>query len=280
MPVKSGERAEALLRRLRAAKQDLAKRGAKATELVLQQDGVLPKGERWWLLVFTAFDGTPAGPDFTLAVEFSEISQEMLAFAGEALPGLSSLTLGTPLGEAQITLPHPAAFPTLKHLTIRRVAGPSQAQFWDSLRSYKQQLEGLYITDTQPMGSRDPVTHRPYWSKSFTGGVSHVIRQLEVPCELDPWLVGLLREQTPALRELTVHGVSVQQHPGEAVPAPESVSWQRLVVRAGPCCLLSQAAWAWLPTPTEGTLSMEFEGAASVIINLSQVDQVWYGAFD
>lgn len=76
VPVKG--RAEALSRRLQAAKCDMAQRGTKPTTLVLQQQGSIPEGEAWWVTYLGGLACPDPVPHITLSLQLQSIPAHLL----------------------------------------------------------------------------------------------------------------------------------------------------------------------------------------------------------
>ncbi len=98
------QRTAQLLRSLHAARPTLAARGGKPWTLAIVQRGVIPQDESRWQTVITVL-----GPDVpSLSLTLQRVPQARLCFAGQALPGLRSLSLGAYYdGEGEVALPRP-----------------------------------------------------------------------------------------------------------------------------------------------------------------------------
>ncbi len=140
--------AAALLRRMHRVRQQLALRGGKPVTLALQPDGYVAKEDVWWHTIFSALGTGQPWPGLTLELRFQHIQPQLLAFAGQALPGLKSLSIGCLYGSASVTaLPPPASLPALRHLEIVNVRSDSQS-LWQTVGPYLAQLQSLSLPDS------------------------------------------------------------------------------------------------------------------------------------
>ncbi len=266
----SAEWPEQLLKRLHTARQQLIRRGSKATTLHLVQRGVLGLEGSALQAIISALGAGHTWPNLHLSLQFQHLTPQRLAAVGAAFPGLRSLSIGLLFaGAGEVALPLPAAFPDLQHLTIRRVPPASQAAFFLRVAQYLPQLVSLTV-DAQPESDGVSFTDR-----LFTGtAVSHTLEHITLPCILRPRLAAQLTQRAPAVETVTVQGVTRLVHDATDGLA-EVCSWRTLRVKPGPEPVIVQANEIdWLPVPAAGKLVLDLSACRWIKFRLPLLVEV------
>ncbi len=216
VPVRAGEAPTALKQRAQLARRQLSRqrqRGRASVTLAIVQRGQMTASDQWYESVFEGLSGTePSLPTLSLRLQLQHIPAALLSLAGQALPGLSTLTLGRPddEGGCAVVLPQGNALASVRHLTVYRVAPASQATFWASLQGLSQQIASMsirqqslwqengFISEEADVQTDGPYPYRrPMWVAAFSHTSWSALTQLEVPDSLNPWLVRLLQRSAP-----------------------------------------------------------------------------------
>ncbi len=241
-----------LLSRMRMGREHLQRRSRGSTRLVFEQvaDG-MSQEDTWWQVALPCLAGFCDTTDCCIYLQ--HIPQQLLSLAGEALPALRTLELGSPrengldsLVSAQ--LPPPTDLPSLRDLTVQRTAAGTHISLWTSVAPYLAQLISLTIAE-QPASAGSPATQGPAWTSIFSSThPTNTLTSLSVPAQLTPWLAALLQKAAPALDELWVLGISTETA-GAAGVAPVC-SWR--TVHIADRGSIPYCAWTWLPLPDGG----------------------------
>ncbi len=189
----SDESPAALLRRMRAARAQIQRRSRGSTELWFEQgEGEMAKEDTWWQVALSSLIGA-CDTITSCGLNLQHMPHHMLALAGQALPALRSLELGSPGGKGySAQLPPPSHLPTLRELTLNRAAAGTHTSFWASVAPYLPQLTSLTIAE-QPASAIEPDTQRPAWASIFSPTKpTNTLTKLAVLAYLDPWLAALL----------------------------------------------------------------------------------------
>ncbi len=273
-----GEPVPRLLRRMRAAREQLQRRREGSTRLCFRQveAGVMSPEDTWWQVALSNLIGA-CDTITQCSLYLRHIPHQLLCLAGQALPALRVLELGSPgdWGSFSAQLPSPSHLPSLRELTIKRTVAPeTQTTLWTSVAPYLPQLLNLSIADQTP-SVRGPATQRPAWTSIFSRtSPSKTLTTLTLPVQLTPWLAALLQKAAPALAELTVWDVA-DDIDGAADVAPVC-SWHTL--RATQYNDFPASAWDWLPMPAEAKkLVLDYTRhacRADLAVNLPMSDKV------
>lgn len=277
VPVKApiSERPGDPLRRLQGAKRSLRKRATRSTTLSLQQEEVMPEGDAWWGAYLSALSLTEAAPHIRLSLQLHTIPSALLSLAGQAFPGLQSLTLSQPSSAQQgsaIEPPPTTALPTLRHLTLS-IPASHVSRLLASLFPFTQQLISLSIAAQ----TSAPMVRTVYDTALFTrlfqpaSARSNTLRRLTLSCELTPALLAALQRAAPALDELAVsflwHAPDTGDGAGGAAPAANGAApaptwgWRKLTLFGAED--IPASAWEWLPMSDQGKLVIELSHAIS-----------------
>ncbi len=281
-----------LLRRMQHAREQLAARQGQPTTLTLRQRERLEYDVAWWEVVLSALSHQ-VSPNLTLSLQFQHLQPRMLSFCGEALPGLTALSISScsfpadsPYGSEYdnhycVHLPSPSAFPSLRTLTVGSFPEDVQGRLWRGVGPYLAQLTSLTIAaqeDEHEGADHSDPDDRPSWSDCLRNeAASQTLTTLSLPIELHPWLAEILIESAPALVTLEVTGVGVITDPEELDDVIDKVglvcSWRTL--RLVKQDRFQAAALDWLPLPRdEGKLVIEGPELTCVELTLPVSDRV------
>ncbi len=243
------EPAHRFLQRMQRATAQLLLRGANhTTTLSLQQCSIqLGRGDTWWDIAFPALRGMDTS-NVTISLSFQHMPRQLFTAAGQALQGLTSLSIGTLSdGPGTIQLPPPSALPALRHLTVHRVCVSAQAGLWASVRPYLQQLVSLSISE-QLLAAVEVPTKHALWRTVFRGTApSRSLQRLTVPEMLSADLHTLVTQHAPHIQELTVREFAYLDEP--TVPCNALRLSNEGCIRA--------RAWSELPQAASGKLCIE-----------------------
>ncbi len=225
VPLEAGGAPGPLLARVQAAKRQIQQReaGLQPITLVLKQRGEEPPEDILWSIFFTALaDAGPALRSPALRLELSVITPALLSYAGQALTGLQSLTVGAedapagcevqfPPPSLQVTHGQVQPLASLRHLIIHSVAADSQDAMWPSVAPHMSQLVSVSI-GPQPRKSTEQNWQvaegaryrRPLWVAAFSN-VSHTLTRVSLPTRLHPWLIRLLQTSAPVRASYVTH---------------------------------------------------------------------------
>lgn len=194
-------------------------------------------------------------------------------FASPALQHLHTLHLSQPDGftrtvrarPAQTRRARQAELPTLKalrHLVITHSRGADLDPLLSGIRAYFHRLESLKVNG-------ELQSHEPYvrgvctLTRLVRPVVSHRLRHLTLSAVFQPQLAVWLQQCTPCLRELTLTEVSnLTERAADVLPV---CSWHTLRLSGDAGISIPARAWAWLPLPAQGQLSLQATGSAGVV---------------
>ncbi len=155
----------------------------------------------------------------TLSLQLPHIPAALLSAAGHTFPALTTLSLGVLHdGCSVVHLPPAADLPALRQMTIWGVSAGELDRVWANIPPYLLRLTSLAIklrsdgeSDGESTATDAPAVEgaeEPAWAFLCAQALrmvrSTTLVRLEVPYDLEPWLVRLLQGHLPALRDLGV----------------------------------------------------------------------------
>ncbi len=190
----SAESPVTLTKRLQVAARQLKQRQSKATALLFQQRGWIPRDDStWWHIPLTALASISPPSTLTLSLQLHRVPAALLEYAGAAWPALTSLSVGQLRGvEGAVKLPPPSALPALRRVAIGWACASAQEELFLSLAPFLPQLERLTVQEQAALAPRR------LWETLFNPSTtSTTLQHLTVPFALSPWFVALLQRYTP-----------------------------------------------------------------------------------